>query len=382
VVTAAIVVAAAVIAALLAASSSSDAVRVQTGARSTRLLLHALSSSADSTAESTSTRLAASIPAADRPTCPTSSDPSFSTPAAQFPNGQHGLGIPFVAALTQGELISGYHEGKPVGPKGHQSKWGLTLTGITGWVTGLLEVPSLQTVVSQTTGIMFCDDAGYVPDGKASEAPPRLKFTLVNDDKKADNTQNFDPTEKAGAYAPDFFSLSATAPPALNVSGVEPDGAIDLSGSTAAETHVAIWNALSPGKYTHLQTCIETPGTVINIGSKVGPEPAGGPAGATLQFQPGPLTGGFPASDPADPASTTLVGNNFTVNAFPLPPTGCGFSIALDAALSGFNKQDVGNYFSDPTNKVASPPGWSQITIKATITTLDIPVGAERGLGL
>jgi hypothetical protein len=330
--------------------------------------------------------LTQSIPASDRPSCAPSSNPAFHTPAAQFPNGQQGLGVPFVAALTKGELLSGFHEGWTPGIKHPKYPWALSLTGITGWVTGLLEVPSLKTLVDPTSGIMFCDDAGLKPDPPASTpAMPRLHFTLIDDSNKRDNTQNYDPSGKQGAYAPYFFALKATGAPVLNVSSIAPDGAINLAGATPANTTVSFWTG-SAQAYKLTSTCTQFPGTSIKIGSTATPEPASGPPNATLQFQPKALTGGFPSSTNGNPASATLVGNDFTVAAFnPAGTCGALGLILLNGPLSGFSKQGTTNYQNACTglvcSHVASPPGWSQFTITATITTLDLPYGKPAGFG-
>ena len=343
------------------------------------------------TVVASSSRLAGHEPAAPGST-PSCAD-ALVPPPAQFPDGHHGLGVPFVASLTAGEILSGFHLNwvPPSTPKAPHpaSPWALRLTGISGWITGLLEVPSLAAVVDPATGVQFCDDTGLVPP-----ALPRLQFDLVNDNKVRDNTQNFDPTYKAGAYAPDFFSLRATGAPALQVSAVDADGALELSGTTPVRTTVSVWfnnGTQSKPKFVLAQTCQQFPGrTSINVGTAPQPAPAGAPPGSTLQFTPAPLTGGLPRVGNSAPASATLVGDDFPIGAFNVARrTGCFFGLALNGALSGYGitglSQDQCSPLGVPGTAscpyVASPPGWSQVTIKASITYLGVPYGVPTGFG-
>lgn len=337
----------------------------------------------------------ASLPPSETPSCPD----TLVTPAPTYPDGTHGLGVPFVAALSGGELLSGYHLGWLT--KSHPSyPWGLTLTGVSGWVTGLLQVPSLAATVDPVHGIEFCDDTGLVPANLPAPAvQPRLRFDLVNDAKQHDDTQNYNDFCQGGTcpnsgFTPYYFTIAADpqVPPALSVAGVEPSGAIDLAGSTSVETSVAIWTVGSSG-YQHTQTCVQTAPTTVSVGTVTPAEPAGAPPGATPQFTGGALQGGFPHAGNPRPATATLVGNGFQVPAFnPAAITGglpCGAWPALDGGLSGFDVNGVSNYATTCTPtpqglscaQIASPPGYSQFTIKATIATLDLPFGVPSGFG-
>ena len=75
-------------------------------------------------------------------------------------------GVPFLAAVTDGEVHAGYSEWiadnnvYKVGSKTfHLYPWANRIFDITGWVTGLLQLPSLSATIP-AKDVVFCDKGG------------------------------------------------------------------------------------------------------------------------------------------------------------------------------------------------------------------------------
>ncbi|HTT87174.1 MAG TPA: hypothetical protein VMF60_07395, partial [Acidimicrobiales bacterium] len=99
----------------------------------------------------------------DAPGMPTCKPPPV--PAATYPPG-NSYGVPFLAAITNGQVLAGYDEWtanhlvwKVKGTTYDLYPWQAKIYDITGWVTGLLELPSLTAQIPPQD-IEFCDQGG------------------------------------------------------------------------------------------------------------------------------------------------------------------------------------------------------------------------------
>jgi hypothetical protein len=323
--------------------------------------------------------LASGTPGSNRtvtvPGCP---EPTL--PPVQLPDGSHGLEVPFVAELTNGYLNSGWdiqaHD------QGAADPFRAVIGPIVGWVTGMLDVPQL-TSSAQPDQVVICDASNQVP----------IHASLASGSASTDPIQNYCPSPDPSfatcspyhvAYIDFIVTINIVKPAALSVSGVEPDGALALVGSAAASTTVTVPATVAGGT---TQVCTQaSPGyTTIGISTAVTPEPASGPVGAAQLYKPSPLTG------PLSSADATLVSNSFAVPAFltqgtpPTPkkpqPYYCDFGSVLNETLGGFNKSghNIYNYQNPAKHPVASPVGWSQFEVTASIVRLGIPVGPPAG---
>ena len=86
-------------------------------------------------------------------------------PAATNPPGA-AYGVPFLAAITNGQVLAGYDEwtaNNPVWTADNQTfnlyPWQSKIYDITGWVTGLLELPNLTAQIAPQD-VVFCDNQG------------------------------------------------------------------------------------------------------------------------------------------------------------------------------------------------------------------------------
>ena len=75
-------------------------------------------------------------------------------------------GVPFLAAITNGQVLAGYDEwtaNNLVWTVGNQTfdlyPWQSKIYDITGWVTGLLQLPSLTAEIAPED-VVFCDQGG------------------------------------------------------------------------------------------------------------------------------------------------------------------------------------------------------------------------------
>jgi len=331
------------------------------------------------------------------PGMPTCAPPK--TPAATYPPGQP-YGVPFLAAITNGEILAGYDEwtaDHPVWTVGsttyHLYPWQAKVFDISGWVTGLLQLPNLSANIS-AQDVVFCDQGGqacvsaHPPVGKcihvnlsAAPVPGQPPPPAITNDPppghKCYQASNF--------CIPYVITLTPVGTSALTVTGVESDGALMLSVSTSAVTAL---NITLPGVS---ESCQDAP-TTITLSTQ---EPAGLPPGApikpkrgdpdlrNLQTPPEPLTG------PLASASSTVAGNDFSVPAF--SQTACPLLAAVfDGPLAGWNtlspKEPASknnNYFDKtPPPADAGTPGWVQFSATTTVSRLGIPVGPPPGFSL
>ena len=86
-------------------------------------------------------------------------------PAATNPPGA-SYGVPFLAAVTNGQVLAGYDEWTAnhlVWTAGNETfnlyPWQSKIYDITGWVTGLLQLPSLTAQIAPQD-VVFCDNQG------------------------------------------------------------------------------------------------------------------------------------------------------------------------------------------------------------------------------
>lgn len=110
---------------------------------------------------------------AERPTCPAPALADETFPAS--PGSNESYGVPFEAAITNTQLLSGYseynadHTTDTVNAATyHLSPWEDTIGDITGWITGVLQLPQLTATISPDD-VVFCDEA---KDVCVSAQPP------------------------------------------------------------------------------------------------------------------------------------------------------------------------------------------------------------------
>ena len=350
--------------------------------------------------ETTGGRLTAST---DVPGMPTCSPPTI--PASTYPPG-NAYGVPFLAAITNGQVLAGYDEwtaNHPVWKAGketlHLYPWQSKIYDITGWVTGLLQLPSLTAEIPPQD-VVFCDNQGGAsclsadwPAGEciqikaqygpspASYAPPPAIGSYHPEGVACSNYST--PTFECFPYV---LSLAAFGTTTLTVTGVEPDGSLDLSVSTAAVTTVS---EVPPPPSTSTFTCKTAPATVT-LSTQRTPLPATAPQPPatpnpdrrSLQIPPEPLTG------PLASSASTVASNDLAIPAFFPSANGSPCSPFLAASLNTyaggwdakFSDQDVGLYYLDGgTNPIAAQPGWSQFTADTTVVTLRLPIGPPAG---
>jgi hypothetical protein len=181
-------------------------------------------------------------------------------PQATYPTAKRAepYGIPFVAAITGGSLLSGYseytasHPEDQVGtaPYGHTydlSPWASAATNITGWVTGLLELPSLDASVPATTApgtpytgtVTFCTTASKAC---LTNAPPKTCSLFGLSGETLPGTPPAPPTGSLGLITPSVATgPSSLAPGAtgtytftVGAQGQHFGTTLNFGGSTAA----------------------------------------------------------------------------------------------------------------------------------------------------
>jgi hypothetical protein len=323
---------------------------------------------------------------ADTPGMPTCSAPTMPQPTS--PPG-NSYGVPFLAAITNGELLTGYDEWTAnnttwvaKGETYHLDPWQSSVTDITGWVTGLLVLPQLSATVSPSN-IVFCDSGGASCFTASPPAGECIHVSLGGQpspgEKPVPPITNDPETGKTCAQSPSCVpyevSLTPSGTSKLSVTGVASNGALELSVTAGAQTTVSLTEG------TTVQTCT-SPTTDISLASvmpsslpttaPVAPT-AGNPDYRSLQLPPANLTG------PLASSSSVLSGNNFQVPAFAFPPTtSCpnpGLSDTLNAPLGGWDTNGNSIYYENPAAAIASHNGWSQFTITTTVASLKLPIG-------
>jgi len=171
----------------------------------------------------------------------------------------------------------------------------------------------------------------------------------------------------------------------LTVQGVNANGTLRLTVSTAATTKVSLTISSS-----FSVSCVNgLSGLTLN--SQAGAIPPGGPIKPTsgnpdlrgLRITPQALQG------PLGSASTTLASNDFSVPAF--SNSACpSLAPVFDAPLGGWNalpSQDSAsqnnNYFDKATPPAdAGTPGWVQFFATTTVSDLGLPIGPPSGFTL
>lgn len=365
--------------------------------------------------------------AAAAPTCAAPAEP-----AATYPPGQN-YGVPFKAEVTGGQVFSGYDEWMAnnnqieVGnTEESQFPWRSQIAGITGWVTGLLEIPSLTGEIS-AQDFSFCDQGqgGDSCQDGAVVAPPGQCIHFTSQGRPAFNP-NFTraiansppvsnepmpgyacfapvPTGVVGCTGYDL-SFTPTGDTTLTVTGVEPDGSLDLSVTSGAITSVS-YMAPATGE---ISTATQVGSTEVTLSTQAGSLPSEGPstptnlctyAGETgcntdyrsLRVSPSPLTG------PLESATSMTSGDNFGVPAFEEDgsQTG-GITEALNGYANGWGtsvSETFGCYMT-PLEAPGSPnppscpplvqnqvadPGWTQFSASTNVVNLGLPNGPPSG---
>jgi hypothetical protein len=321
-----------------------------------------------------------------RPACP-----APTPPAPTYPPG-HTYGVPFLAAITNGQILFGYDEWVAnnttytdrKGAVFHLYPWLAKVFDISGWVTGLLQLPNLSASIS-SADVVLCD----APAATCETDGPRpgciyldLAGAPFPGDPPSPTITSVPPKNKACAGSPSCVPYSVALTPSgttnLTVTGVQADGALNLSVTTSATTTITLTGETGTG------VCKQSGPTVIPLktvaaglppGSPVPPEP-GNTDYRSLQTLPTPLTG------PLASASSTVASNDFSVPAFPLVGT-CTFAQTLNGPLGGWNSLTPkdpptmnNNYYDkNPLPTDAGSPGWGQFTATTTVVTLGLPVG-------
>jgi hypothetical protein len=360
----------------------------------------------------------------DAALCPEPSPPSATYPG--HPRGA-GYGIPFVAAIGNVVLLAGYNAAQADHPgpqyQDHRDTWvnepwGLAVYNVTGWVDGLLDLPSLA---ASDTSVVYCTPRyGPGPDQCPSlqsstgcvwldviqQGLPWTASLFSGDCTKTGRTP---PGDRGGSCLPFVVTLSTRQPrsntpvpaPRMRVIGVSPQGQLELTATTYAY-EVAVNYPGTPS--APLQTCISGQPAALSLSTQAPPAgvvpPTGPPTPPPKQFQgatnpddrpllwpPSPLSGSL------DHATATLSSNDFSVPAF-LPPTqdpnqdpSCSTAwLDTDILAAGILNNGSYNYqlncgppTDPPCAPIVDPPGWAQATGTATIVDIGLPKGPPPG---
>jgi hypothetical protein len=305
--------------------------------------------------------------------------------------------VPFLAAITGGQLLTAYsewvadhHVYKTGGKTYDLYPWDVKIFDITGWVTGLLQLPSLSAQIPPQD-VVFCDQGGnscLAPNDPAGECihinqlfpgPGTQGSEITNLHPPDVQCSGYGGGEKSYPYpcVPYVITLTPTSSTVLTVAGVQSNGALDLSVKTSTYATVSIVGSTT-------QTCQQaSPTTVILSTQSPTSLPAGAPIVPTagnpdyrsLQTTLAPLTG------PIASASSTAGTNSFAIPAWGVPPTAScpdpGLQESLNDPAGGYNTKNVGLYQDQTTP--AGHPGWSQFSVTTTVVTLGFPVGPPPG---
>jgi hypothetical protein len=341
--------------------------------------------------------------AADTPGMPACDPPPM--PAATYPPGA-SYGVPFLAAITNGQVLAGYDEwtaNNLVWTADNMTfdlyPWQSKIFDITGWVTGLLQLPSLTAEIAPQD-VVFCDTGGasclsadwpageclqiqaqYGPSPASPTPPPALGSSHPEGTSCSDYST---PTFECFPYV---VSLTPSGTTSLTVSGVQPDGALDATVTTGA---VATVSEVPPPPSTSTFTCQALP-TSVTLSTTAGGLPATAPPPPTppetdyrsLQTPPVPITG------PLVGSTGTIASNDFSVPAFFPNATGttpCTAFLAdsLNTYTGGwdalFKDQDEGLYYiNGGTNPTVAAPGWAQFSATTTVVSVGLPTGPPSG---
>jgi hypothetical protein len=326
-------------------------------------------------------------------------------PAATYPPGA-AYGVPFLAAITNGQVLAGYDEwtaNNLVWTADNKTfnlyPWQSKIYDITGWVTGLLQLPSLTAEIAPQD-VVFCDQGGanclsanwpagecvqieaqYGPSPASPTPPPALGSAHPEGTSCSDYST---PTFECFPYV---VSLTPSGTTSLTVSGVEPDGALDATVTTGAVTTVS---EVPPPPSTSTFTCKAAP-TSVTLSTTAGGLPATAPPPPTppetddrsLQTPPLSITG------PLVGSTGTVASNDFSVPAF-VPntigssPCSAFLADSLNTYAGGwdalFKDQDLGLYYiNGGTNPTVAEPGWAQFSATTTVVSVGLPTGPPSG---
>jgi hypothetical protein len=336
----------------------------------------------------------------DAPGMPTCAAPAI--PAPTYPPGK-SYGVPFLAAITNGELLAGYDEwtanNNTYSTKKHTYHlvppgwvWQSKIYNITGWVTGLLTLPTLSANVPPQD-VVFCDDGGA---NCLTATPPVGECIAIQSQfgpdpgvpKPPSPTINTPSGGKPCSQTPGCLPFIITLAPhdntTLTVTGVAPNGSLELSVKTSAVTTASLLAFTCTNDATTIQLSTQVPSSLpATAPPPPNPDNADGDPNTDyrgLQFTPTDLTG------PLSKASTTMVGNDFSIPAFITGSTPACSSTLTDLlntyaggwglAFGGGNGEGEGLYYQDGgTAADVVNPGWGQFTVTTTVVTLDLPTG-------
>jgi hypothetical protein len=330
-------------------------------------------------------------------------------PAPTHPPG-NTYGVPFLAAITNGELLAGYDEWTAdnntwnTGSKTiHLYPWQSKIFDITGWVTGLIQLPSLSASIPPQD-VVFCDQGGataclganppaecirissqFAPQKGAKTPPPAI--TNVPGSGNPCTTKPGGspgcPCSSTPSCLAFYLTLTPVGTTTLSVTGVEPDGSLELSVTTSAVTNASLYTLACRNDATTVSLSTQTP-TSLPSTAPVAPT-AGNTDYRGLQTTPKVLTG------PLDSSTSTLVGNNFSVPAFLVKQPTSNCTITLTTLLNtyaggwglgygGGNGAGEGLYYQDGgKGAIVTPPGWGQFSATTTVVTLGLTVGPPPG---
>ena len=338
--------------------------------------------------------------------------PSCKAPTVPLPTypPAHTYGIPFLAAITNGQLLAGYDEwtaNNNVWKAGnktlHLYPWQSKIFDITGWVTGLIELPTLQASIPPQD-VVFCDNGGttaclganppstcirissqFGPAPGASTPPPPITNVPGSGNPCTSNPSGKPkcPCSSTPSCLAFYLTLTPTGPTNLTVTGVAPNGALEISVTTSAITTASLNTFSCQNKATKVTLSTQEP-TSLPATAPVTPQ-AGNKDYRGLQTTPAELTG------PLDSSSSTVVGNNFSIPAFLVnqPTSACTTTLTtlLNTYAGGWGlKYGGGNGFGQGlyyqeggTSATVAQPGWGQFSATTTVITLGLPTGPPPG---
>jgi hypothetical protein len=268
---------------------------------------------------------------------------------------------------------------------GDPTPWRGSLSNITGWVSGLLQVPGLSATVDPAS-LILCNQG--LPPSQGGVLLTFLQEQLTSQPYIVPiSNQDVNCVATVESYQDDRITLTPAGPTTLTVSGIEPDGSLDLSGSTSAVTKVDFYDEAcgTTPPPTPTQTCIQFAPTTITFTTKVTPPPSTAPPGVAYPLVPQALQGELPPPSGTPPppttASATPVGNNFAVPAFidtrDGVPGGCFLAAEFNGPLSGFNNDGPGETAIYPSTfgagaqpQVAAAAGWVDFASPTQIVSL------------
>ncbi len=305
--------------------------------------------------------------------CPPPPLPAATTPPAPY-------GIPFVAQITA-NVLTGWDEyvaAHGVPPNhGSSSPWRSALSNITGWASGLLSVPSLTATIAPTS-LIFCSpglkpsQGGVTISLQQEQLPGQPYFVPVSN-----NDATCSPSVET--YQDDRVTLTPAGPTTLSVVGTEPDGSLDLSGSTSAVTRIDFYADTCGGTSppTPTQTCVQFAPTTFNLASRLPAIPATAPPGVQYTVTASGLKGPLPQPTGPPPGVTPATASlgDYT---FPVPafidsrdgvPGGCFLAEEFNGPLSGWNNDGPGETARYPSTfppgqqpQIAAPGGWTEVS--------------------